>query len=100
MKRIIATVTLVPVLFCSCSNTWTQEDKDSFYQACMDDAATWSGSAESSRVYCDCVLNKIVEKYPHVSDALEHIEQLAKDPQMQECMPPDSKKTEHLPAQY
>lgn len=99
MKKRISILAFIPLLVCSCKNTWTQEDKDAFYQACMDDAATWSGSTESSRIYCECVMNKVVAKYPHVSDALEHIESLAKDPEMKQCMPAGSKKTEHMPPQ-
>ena len=73
------------ILFASCKNTWNQDDKDSFYQACTDEAVKWAGSPEKAKTYCDCVLGKMMTKYPHEDDALEHIDELAKDTALINC---------------
>lgn len=96
IKAVITVVIFTAVVLVSCHNTWTEDDKNSFHQACMDDAATWSPSNEASRMYCDCVLGKIVKRYPNVNDALEHIEQLTNDPEMKECKQGMGAK-EHMP---
>lgn len=69
----------------SCKNTWTQEDKDAFYQVCTEDANKWTISPEQSKTYCDCVFGHVERKYPHVADALEHMDSLAKDPDLLRC---------------
>ena len=77
---------IIPViLLVSCKNTWNQDDKDSFYQACTDEAIKWAGSPEKAKTYCDCVLGKMMTKYPHEDDALEHIDELAKDTALINC---------------
>ena len=87
MKK-IAPFLLLAVISSSCKNTWTQSDKESFYEACMEDANKWSGGQDKSKTYCDCVIIKVMEKYPHVGDALDHIETLAVDPEIKGCRTP------------
>ncbi len=79
MMKKFALVLLVSVGSVSCKNTWSQEDKDAFYQACTEEAKTWAGSDSVAKSYCDCVLGKMVQKYPNEQDALEHLDVLAKD---------------------
>lgn len=69
----------------SCRNTWSQEDKDAFYQACTDDAKTWAGSAGNVKTYCDCVFAKMEKKFPNENDALDHIDELTKDTSLLNC---------------
>ena len=76
---------LLVIISASCKNTWSEEDKDSFYQACTDEANKWAGSPEKAKTYCDCVLQKMMTKYPHEDDALEHIDILAKDTALMHC---------------
>jgi hypothetical protein len=84
MKKVM--LFIIPViLLASCKNTWNQDDKDSFYQACTDEAVKWAGSPEKAKTYCDCVLGKMMTKYPHEDDALEHIAELAKDTALINC---------------
>lgn len=84
MKRIvICSVALLS--FSACKNTWSQEDKEAFYQSCMDDANTWAGSKENAKTYCDCVMDKLMKKFPHESDALDHIDSVINDPDIQSC---------------
>lgn len=87
MKKIIA----VLALFCllpSCDLMWTQDDKDAFFEACMADANTWVNDPDKAKLYCECVVIKVMEKYPNVNDALENIELIARDPEIQTCRIP------------
>lgn len=75
-------------MLASCNSGWHQENKDAFYEACMDDARTWVADPAKQKLYCDCVMIHVMDKYPDVNDALEHIEELAKDPDIQVCKTP------------
>ncbi|MBX2905494.1 MAG: hypothetical protein KF744_05615 [Taibaiella sp.] len=75
-------------LLTSCQGVWIQEDKDAFYEACMDDANTWTGDPAKSKQYCECVMVKVMERYPDVNEALDHIEELSRDPDIQQCKIP------------
>lgn len=72
-------------IFSSCKNTWSDEDKQAFYNVCIEDAKGWAGSDDRARVYCDCVFTEIARKYPNENDALEHINELIKDSSMHAC---------------
>ena len=85
MKKLLPLLLLLIILTTSCRETWSSETKDSFYQACTDEAGKWSGTPERAKTYCDCVLGKMMAKYPHEEDALEHIDSLAKDPGLINC---------------
>ena len=84
MKKYVTALVLM-LSFASCKDTWNEEDKQSFYQACMDDAKTWAGSDARAKTYCDCVFGKMEKKYPNENDALEHIDKLAKDSSLIGC---------------
>ena len=84
MKKIIALL-LIILFFTSCKNTWSDEDKKAFYDACTEDANHAGSPPEKIKPYCDCVLGKIMAKYPSENDALEHIDSLAKDPDLISC---------------
>ena len=84
MKRILFFLLLI-ITAASCKNTWSQEDKKAFYEACTEDAANGGSTPEKIKPYCDCVLGKIMEKYPNGNDALEHMDSLAKDHGLISC---------------
>jgi len=83
MKRIFALLAVI-ILSTSCKNTWSDEDKDAFYQSCTQEAITWATPA-IAKTYCDCVFEKMTKKYPHEEDALEHIDSLGKDTDLLKC---------------
>ena len=56
-----------------------------FYQSCMEDAKGWAGSEGNATIYCDCVIDKIMKKFPNESDALEHIDSVINDPDIRSC---------------
>ena len=91
MKKIFP-ILFLAILSASCKNTWSDEDKDAFYQACTEEANTWAGSPAKAKTYCDCVFEKMTRKYPHEEDALEHIDSLGKDPELLKCKDEVSKK--------
>ncbi|MES2701325.1 MAG: hypothetical protein V4649_01745 [Bacteroidota bacterium] len=73
------------LLFASCENTWSDEDKGSLHSGCMEDANRWAPDPATAKTYCDCVVEKVMVKYPHVSDALENLDKIAKDSAVQAC---------------
>jgi hypothetical protein len=87
MKKILPLLAII-LLLSSCANTWNENDKDAFFQACMDDATTWAGDPAKAKTYCECVTIKVMEKYPNVNDAVEQIEVISKDPDIQACKIP------------
>jgi hypothetical protein len=85
MKKLLPLLLLPIICATSCKQTWSSETKDSFYQACTEEAVHWAGTQDRAKTYCDCVFAKMVAKYPHEEDALEHIDSLAKDPDLIKC---------------
>ena len=51
----------------------------------MEDANTWAGSQDKAKTYCDCVMQKVMEKFPHEADALDHIDSVINDPDIRSC---------------
>lgn len=84
MKKVFS-LFAAAVLLSSCHDYWPQEDKDAYYQACMEDAQIWSGSEANSKAYCDCVLDKVTTKYKTVDELMEHALELPNDPDIQKC---------------
>jgi hypothetical protein len=76
---------IILFIFSSCKNTWDSEAKDMFHQSCMEDAVTWAPSKDKAKVYCDCVLEKVMAKYPEMNDALEHMDSVIADPNIRSC---------------
>lgn len=75
------------VVLVSCKD-WIREDKEAFMEACMDDAQTWVNDPDKAKLYCECVLIKVMERYPNVNDALDNIETLSNDPVIRDCRIP------------
>lgn len=82
---------LIAIFSTSCKNTWPQEDKDSLRNACLEDANTWASGPDEAKTYCDCVLEKVMKKYPHVTDAMENMDKIALDPEVRACRPAPAK---------
>lgn len=76
---------LLIIISASCKETWNGEDKDFSYQACTAEAIKWAGSKEKAKTYCDCVLQKMMVKYPNEEDALDNISTLSKDTALINC---------------
>ena len=51
----------------------------------MNNARHWAGTEEKARTYCNCVLDKMIEKYPDENDALDHIDDLTRDTALTNC---------------
>ena len=69
----------------SCKDRWNEDDKTIFKKACLEDAQKWAGSPEKAETYCNCLMEKIVLKYPHENDALENLDSVVKDPAIHGC---------------
>ena len=91
MKKIFPVLLLI-VLTTACRETWNESTKNTFHQGCMEEAIKWESSPELAKTYCDCVLEKIMAKYPHQEDAFEHFDSLANDPDLIRCKE-ETKKT-------
>jgi hypothetical protein len=66
MQKIFS-VFLILVLL-SCKRKWTSEDKTEFLGGCLKTALK-DMPEEKAKPYCNCLLNKIVTKYPNARDA-------------------------------
>ena len=85
MKRLL--LLLIPVaLLTSCENTWDSETKEMYITSCKEDA-TWAKSDAEKDTYCNCMLDKLMKKYPKVSDFMNHIEDVMADTTLQDCRP-------------
>jgi len=84
MNKII--LFLLAVICCtSCKNTWDGEARDLFHQGCMESAKEGGMAEGAAKSMCDCRLEKVMEKYPSFSDAMEHTDEMMNDPAMREC---------------
>jgi hypothetical protein len=71
----------------SCKRKWTDKDKSDFYSGCLNNAVT-NKDVKDPKSYCNCLLQKVVAKYPNANDAKyikydSTVKQLA-----QECLKP------------
>jgi hypothetical protein len=76
---------LLILLTASCRSAWNQDDAVTFRKACLSDAATWARSPDQASAYCDCVIAKVKAKYPDEDEAMNHIDSLAYDTDLQAC---------------
>jgi hypothetical protein len=67
MKKLIAILFLCSA-FCSCARKWTDKDKSEFVSGCLSRQVRELGQ-EKARTYCNCLLNKVVARYPDANDA-------------------------------
>lgn len=52
----------------SCNQPWTENDKQTFMGGCMNGALK-EMDPEKAKAYCSCMLEKVQNRYPNVSDA-------------------------------
>lgn len=83
MKQIIL-VALTICFLSSCSG-WDSESKASFHSSCMESVKTGDKTEAEAKSICDCRLEKTMKKYPSVEEALEHMVEIANDPEIAAC---------------
>ena len=66
MKKIMALLFVVTCF--SCKRKWSENDKSEFLGGCLKAAIRDMGE-EKAKPYCNCLLKKIVDKYPNANDA-------------------------------
>ncbi|MEI8278209.1 MAG: hypothetical protein WCG87_00515 [Bacteroidota bacterium] len=86
MKR-LCFVAICVLSLSACKSTWDEEAKSLYTQSCMEDANRWAASPKEAKTYCDCMLEKVMTKYPDVNEILEHPEKLMDDPELRKCKP-------------
>jgi hypothetical protein len=79
-------ILLLSLLLPSCTDFWSSSNKSRFREACKDVSMEWAGSPEVADEYCECVLEKMMQKYPNELDAFSHMDQLATDSSLINCM--------------
>ena len=52
----------------SCKRTWSEKDKSEFVSGCISGAKTDLGE-DKAKQYCQCMLQRIMDKYPNANDA-------------------------------
>ena len=69
MRTFILLLLLLPLAY-SCKRKWTDKNKSEFVSGCMSTAVRDKNIGDSlARPYCNCLLEKIMEKYPDANDA-------------------------------
>ena len=87
MSRLIQRICLfLVVLFTSsCTDFWSGSTKRAFYESCMDVSKEWTKNEKQTKDYCDCVLRKMMKRYPNEEDAMLHLGELATDTGLINC---------------
>jgi len=85
MKKVLLPLLICMLVFSSCKDMWDEDDKDAFRQACMETANRWAKNDTVAKAYCNCVLDKMIDKYPFESEALDHMDELMKDTSLLKC---------------
>lgn len=83
MKQFIFFV-LTICLISSCSG-WDTESKESFHNSCVESVKATGKTDAEAKSTCDCRLEKTMKKYPSVEEALEHMIEIAEDPEIKAC---------------
>jgi|WetSurMetagenome_2_1015567.scaffolds.fasta_scaffold1263288_1 hypothetical protein len=94
MKNLTSFITSIVILFLiilACAQKqklspteWYEEDKKEFMKDCTKPANHPDISAEKVKVYCECMMDKIMKKYPKYSDTYNKQKAEFKD-MMKEC---------------
>lgn len=68
MKTLFLTLSLSTFLFMQQQepqkeDKWPKEEKEAFIKSCIKNAKT-NMTDEDAKAYCDCMLEKVIEKYP------------------------------------
>ena len=56
------------LVFFSCKRKWSEKDKSDFFSGCMSKTIS-NKDVKDPKLYCNCLLQKIVAKYPNANDA-------------------------------
>lgn len=82
----LTAVLLVILLFFACAKKesksvkeWYEEDKKTFMRDCTKPNSDMGLTVEQKKKYCECMMGKIMAKYPVYSDANKHAEEIMKD---------------------
>jgi hypothetical protein len=82
----ITAVFLVVLLFFACAKKerksdkeWYEEDKKTFMKDCTKPSKEFDLTVEQKKKYCECMMEKIMAKYPVYSDANKHADEIMRD---------------------
>ena len=84
MKRYVLLLTAI-FLLSACESKWSDEDKNLYMQSCMEDAVNWAATGTDAQKYCDCMIGKLMRKYPDVKDMMGNMEGVINDPDLRSC---------------
>ncbi|MFL5742737.1 MAG: hypothetical protein ACJ75B_21130 [Flavisolibacter sp.] len=59
---------LISICLICCQSKWTEKNKSDLLSSCIA-GATKDMGATKAKAYCQCMLEKIVRKYPNADDA-------------------------------
>jgi len=76
---------LLCIFMGGCTDFWSDSNKRSFKETCSAEALRFEGSEEKADEYCDCVLRKMMKKYPNELDAFDHMGDLTHDTSLLNC---------------
>lgn len=85
MKKYLLPVLLISFLFAACENTWDSDTRDMFKRSCVKTFLDDGMEKDRADKICDCRLEKIMEKHPNFSEAMENLKEIITDPDVKAC---------------
>ena len=83
IKRI--SIVLLIALCASCTDFWSGANQRRFLEVCNESAMKSASSQAQADAYCNCVLKKMMKKYPNEEDAFSHMGELSQDTDLINC---------------
>jgi hypothetical protein len=73
------------LIVASCTDFWSGSNQRRFLDVCNESAMKWAGTQDKADAYCNCVLQKMMKKYPNEEDAFSHMGELSQDTSLINC---------------
>jgi len=84
MRKLLP-ILLLLICATSCTDFWSGANQRRFKEVCATEAIKWAGTDAAADEYCNCVLQKMMERYPNEEDAFQHLGDLSHDTALIRC---------------
>lgn len=85
MKKLFLILTASTLLFASCKEDWSEENKKQYMDGCMEQAASWTSDQNRAKAYCDCSMEVIMKHYSTIDEVMENKDSVALNKELQAC---------------
>lgn len=83
MKTAAALLSLL--LFASCKEGWTDENKEGYKKSCLLSTAEWSATPAQAESYCNCSLEQVMKHYATIEEVLENKDSVQLHTELDAC---------------